>query len=152
MAWSELERQTDRALKALPSPEAPSTLVPNVMRAVAAASQKRAPWYSQGWPAWPREAQLASLAFVTLVAIAFWREGPMAWAWIAKTFATVQTPAWMSAALDLGNRVLSVGRLPWHFFQHVLWYFAVLALVASIATVASWQAFTRLISEGASVR
>jgi len=152
MAWSELERQTDRALKALPSPEAPATLVPNVMRAVAAASQKRAPWYSQGWLAWPRAAQLASLAFAALVAIAFWREGPVAWTWIAKTWSTVHAPEWMSTTLSLGNRVLSLSRLPWHFFQNVLWYFALLALVASLATVASWQAFTRLISEGASVR
>ena len=152
MAWSDLERQTDRALKALPVPEAPPTLVPNVMRAVAAASQARRPWYSHAWLAWPREAQLASLAFVVLVGIAFWREAPAAWTWFTATFSTIHTPAWLQATLNLGSRVLSLGRLPWHFFQNVLLYFAVLALVASIATIASWHAVTRLISQGASVR
>ena len=152
MPASDLERRTDRALKALPVPEAPPTLVPNVMRAVAAASKERAPWYSQAWLAWPREAQLASLAFVALAAIAVWREGPVAWTWSASAFSAVHAPAWVQTTLDVGNRVLSLSRLPWHFFQNVLLYFALLALVASIATVASWQVFTRLTSEGASVR
>jgi hypothetical protein len=152
MAWSELEQQTDRALKALPEPHAPSSLVPNVMRAVAAASEARTPWYSRAWLTWPLEAQLASLALVAIVGAAFWREGPIAWTWASSAFSTVRTPAWVSTSLDLANRALSIGRLPWHFFQNVLLYFALLALVASIATIASWHAFTRLISEGASVR
>jgi MFS superfamily sulfate permease-like transporter len=95
---------------------------------------------------------LASLALVAIVGMACWREGPAAWTWGTSAFSTIRTPAWIATSLDLGNRALSLGRLPWHFFQNVLLYFAVLALVASLATVASWQALTRLISEGASIR
>jgi hypothetical protein len=152
MAWSEFEQQTDRALKALPTPEAPSTLVPNVMRAVALASNKPAPWYAQAWLSWPREAQVASLALVAIVAVAFWREGPVAWSWLTAVLSNLRTPAWASTALDTVNRALALGRLPWQFFRNVLLYFSLLALVASLATVASWHAFRRLISEGAPIR
>lgn len=152
MAWSDLESRTDRALKALPAPEAPSTLVSNVMRAVAAASETRTPWYSRAWLNWPLEAKLASLAMIVIAGSALWREGPIAWMWVTNAFATIHAPAWLTASLDVANRALLIGRLPWHFFQNVLWYFALLALVASIAMIASWHAFTRLVSEGASAR
>ena len=152
MAWSELERQTDRALKALPAPEAPPTLVPNVMRAVRLASEQPAPWYSQAWLTWPRDAQVASITLVALAGLAVWREGPMLWSWFTAALSTVHTPAWVSATVELGDRTLALGRLPWQFFRTVALYFALLALIASLATVASWQAFTRLISEGVPTR
>lgn len=153
MAWSDLEQETDRALKALPQPEAPSTLVSNVMRAVVAQEQARpAAWYSQAWLTWPRGAQLASLAVVALFGIAFVREAPALWAWVANAVSHVSTPAWVSTAVGLGGRALAIGRLPWELFRNVAFYFALLALVASLATVASWQVFTRLNSEGVSAR
>jgi hypothetical protein len=76
----------------------------------------------------------------------------MLWAQFTAALSTVHTPAWVSSAIEFTNRTLALGRLPWQFFRTIALYFALLALVASLATVASWQAFTRLISEGVSTR
>jgi len=50
----------DRALRALPPPRAPRTLLPRVMAAVA--RERARPWYSRAWLAWPRRWQAASIA------------------------------------------------------------------------------------------
>lgn len=69
MNHSDLERDVDRALKALPEPRAPRTLLPAVMLAVRAAAMR--PWYSRPWATWPHVWQMASgVALVLLVAAA----------------------------------------------------------------------------------
>jgi hypothetical protein len=58
----ELERIADRALKALPAPRAPHTLLPRVMSAIAALRPAPRTWFT-----WPFAWQLASIcALVTL--------------------------------------------------------------------------------------
>src|SRR5262245_34080988 len=148
MEFADLEQLIDRELKAMRAPDAPSSLVPNVMRAVETSSAR---WYSRGWLAWPRPAQAASLAFVILAAIAFFRESGALWAWVTSS-ASVTTPAWLSGLGDAFTRVLTVARVPWHMLEPVVSYFALLALAASLAMTASWFAFTRLISGGVPTR
>ena len=61
------ESSLDRALRDLPMPRAPLTLLPRVMTAVRMWSQR--PWYARGWFTWPIAAQVAVLvALVTAVA------------------------------------------------------------------------------------
>src|SRR5262245_31979873 len=151
MEWSDLEKLVDRQLKAMPTPEAPRSLVSNVMHAVAVASAQPARWHLRGWSAWPRMAQAASLAFVLLAAVAFWRESGDLWAWVTNS-APLTTPAWWSGLTDAFGRVVALARLPWQILEPVVSYFGVLALVASLAMAASWFAFTRLISGGVSIR
>ena len=56
----DLERVVDKALKALPPPRAPYTLLPAVMLAVRAAALR--PWYARPWFSWPRTWQAVSAA------------------------------------------------------------------------------------------
>jgi hypothetical protein len=68
---TDLETLIDRALKELPEPAAPETLLPRVLAAVAAAERRA--WYARPWMEWPRVLQVASAASVVVVlALAAW--------------------------------------------------------------------------------
>jgi len=54
----ELEEAVSTALRRLPSPHAPATLVPRIMMAVR--QQAARPWYERAWLTWPLEWQTAS--------------------------------------------------------------------------------------------
>jgi hypothetical protein len=56
----DIDRRLNRALERLPSPRAPETLLPRVMRAVE--SRLRAPWYRREWRTWPLGYQVVSVA------------------------------------------------------------------------------------------
>lgn len=62
---SELEHRVDRALKELPAPRAPRTLLPAVMLAVRTAALR--PWYARPWATWPAQWQTASAAAMLLL-------------------------------------------------------------------------------------
>jgi hypothetical protein len=65
---TDLERVVDGALKALPSPRAPRTLLPAVMLAVRAAALR--PWYARPWSSWPASWQAVSaMALLALLAV-----------------------------------------------------------------------------------
>jgi hypothetical protein len=60
MRSADLEMVAHRALRALPQPRAPHTLLPRVLTAVTAWSLR--PWYARAWFTWPREGQVTGLA------------------------------------------------------------------------------------------
>jgi hypothetical protein len=60
----ELERFVSRRLRALPMPRAPRTLLPRVMAAALAWSER--PWYAREWFTWPLIWQLGSVALLLL--------------------------------------------------------------------------------------
>lgn len=64
---TDLERVVDKALKALPPPRAPRTLLPAVMFAVRAAALR--PWYARPWFSWPRTWQAVSAAALLVLLI-----------------------------------------------------------------------------------
>jgi hypothetical protein len=70
---ADLERRVHDALRGLPSPRAPETLLLRVMTAVRTAR----PWYGREWVSWPPVCQVASaLLFATIVvATAIWLRG-----------------------------------------------------------------------------
>jgi hypothetical protein len=68
----ELEQTADRALKALPPPRAPHTLLPRVMAAVAQLGPAPRTWFT-----WPRAWQLASVGALVMLTIGA--------AWLATT-------------------------------------------------------------------
>jgi hypothetical protein len=71
MEPTELERRVSEALRQLPGPKAPGTLLPRVMAAVKA--RARRPWYERAWMTWPRGWQVASVvATLALVAGIGW--------------------------------------------------------------------------------
>lgn len=55
----QLEQQVDRVLKRLPELSAPATLMPRVMRAIAARQSLR--WYQTSWEVWPMGLRVASM-------------------------------------------------------------------------------------------
>jgi len=61
----ELERIVDRELKQLRAPRAPHTLVPHVMAAVQAWTER--PWYARPWVTWPDVWQAASMAALVVL-------------------------------------------------------------------------------------
>lgn len=65
MTPSDLEQIVDRALKTLPAPRAPHTLLPAVMAAALVAAGR--PWYARPWSAWPLAWQAVSVAAVVLL-------------------------------------------------------------------------------------
>jgi hypothetical protein len=65
----DLARQIDRALRELPFPRAPETLVPRVMSAIRARAERA--WYRQPWLSWPLAWRIASGATAAIV-IAVW--------------------------------------------------------------------------------
>lgn len=58
----------DAALRELPAPRAPHTLLPRVMRAVAVCTRR--PWYQRAWLTWPLGWQLVSGGAVAAVCAA----------------------------------------------------------------------------------
>src|SRR5262245_59012249 len=56
----------DDALRALPAPRAPRTLLPRVL--AAKAELRPRPWYTRAWLTWPAGWQVASLVVFTALA------------------------------------------------------------------------------------
>ncbi len=61
----QLESLIGRELKSLPALDAPGTLAPRVMAALAA--RAALPWYHRAWQTWPRTGQIFSLAALAAV-------------------------------------------------------------------------------------
>lgn len=61
----QLESLIDRELKSLPALDAPGTLAPRVMAALAA--RAALPWYRCAWQTWPRAGQVLALAALAAV-------------------------------------------------------------------------------------
>ena len=69
-ADDDLETRIDRALRRLPPPRAPQTLLPRVMAAVDAWNQR--PWYTRAWFVWPLAWRIASIVPVAVLAYFLW--------------------------------------------------------------------------------
>lgn len=67
MEPADLERRLGEALARLPLPQAPPTLAPRVM--VALARRRGRPWYRREWLEWPRQWQVVSAALGALVIV-----------------------------------------------------------------------------------
>ena len=69
--FDELERAAHDEFARLTAPRAPHTLLPRVMRAVEAGTQRT--WYARAWMTWPWWSQAASLAVAAVVVYGLWR-------------------------------------------------------------------------------
>jgi hypothetical protein len=88
------DRLLDRALRELPAPRAPHTLLPRVMDAVAASG--RAPWYRRSWRTWPppwRVAAAAAGASAVVAALTMPVPGAVAFATIPQAAFDTVSPA-----------------------------------------------------------
>ena len=144
----DLERLTDRALRALPAPSAPRTLLPRVLAAVAAEAGR--PWYSRAWLSWPMHWQLVSGAGALLVILAATLAGP-AMAPAMLEFATGTSLPVSSSLAGVARSLQAMwdaSRIIWNVVEPAARYVAVLLLVMSAACVAFGTALDRVIALG----
>ncbi len=78
---SELDRELDLALRALPTPAAPPTLVSRVMQQVAVAEPSRVGGQITPWFAWPIWSQVSAALALFVGVAALVRFAPMARDW-----------------------------------------------------------------------
>lgn len=151
MDTRDFERRVDRALKSLPPPAAPDTLMPRVMAAIARAD--RAPWYSRAWLAWPRAAQAASVIALAAIGFAVWWQLPVVSGW-ASGLESIGAPlsAGLSAALDWAATGVAVGRAIWLVAAPFVLYFVLIAVMTSLMVAAFWAVIDRLALGGASLQ
>jgi hypothetical protein len=109
---ADLERVVGDALKALPSPSAPPTLLSRVMAAVDA---RALPWYARPWTGWPRIWQVASASLLLVVVAGLAR----AWSMTEITRRALlgqlmpSPPEWLVHAMDAGTAVVEAVRIGW---------------------------------------
>lgn len=116
--------ELDRALRELPAPRAPRTLLPRVL----ALTVDRPSARPSGWFTWPLAWQLASIAAVVLAAVSLW------------TFAATPPPQVAQAASTAGE-VATLLRVFWDvMFQPVATYIFVLGLSLALACALAWAA------------
>ena len=145
---AELERLTDRALRRLPTPRAPRTLLPRVLAAVAAEASR--PWYARAWLSWPLQWQLVSAAVTAVILVGAAVAGPAAAAGMLEFATRTSLPissqfAGMVSSLDA---VWEASRIVWNVVAPAARVVALLLLVMSVACVAFGTALDRVIALG----
>jgi hypothetical protein len=151
---TDLDRELDRRLRALPGPKAPGTLMPRVMAAAARAPVTAEllvlkPWYARPWLAWPLSLRLASAIVVTAVAVTLFAGAPIL-RWLSPNLA-----ADLSRAFDpiqsLGRYIGQVGTLTrvfWHvWLEPIALYLLALIVMLSLAVTAALSLVNRLTPE-----
>ena len=150
MTPDELERLTDRQLRALPLPRAPHTLLPRVMEAVRALAGK--PWYARTWFTWPLAGQMLSAGIVLSIVIGLWLVSPLIQTVLdgvtARASAELLLP--FSGVIDRGYRVLVATRIVWHAAQPIVSVLLVPVLLMFAACAAFGTALDRVALGGTS--
>ena len=145
---AELERLTDRALRTLPTPRAPRTLLPRVLAAVAAEAAR--PWYGRAWLSWPLHWQLVSGGVAALIVGAASLAGPGMAAGMLDVATRTSLPvsAQIAVALKGIEAVWEASRIVWEVVAPAARVVALLLLVMSAACVAFGTALDRVIALG----
>jgi hypothetical protein len=152
MEPTDLERLVDTALKALPSPNAPPTLLSRVMTAVEARAAA-GPWYTRPWTLWPRAWQVASAGalFVLTFGLArFWMltEGVRETA-IGRVMPSVPAP--IADGFQSAAAVFEAARIGWRVIaEPVLIPLTVFLCVMTAACMVFAAALNRVALGGAS--
>ena len=120
-----------RALRELPCPRAPRTLLPRVLASVAR------PWYAREWLAWPHRWQAASVA--------------LAAALVTGTWLFLETSSFVGPIESAASTAAGGARVLWRFvFQPVAAHVLTLGVAACLTCAAGWAALSRLASPGVS--
>jgi hypothetical protein len=145
MNAEDLERLVDGALKRLPGPRAPVTLLPRVLAATV--HRAPAPWYSRPWVTWPRACQVASIAAVAalVVGLALVRHAlqqpPLALA----SAASAGDLHLLAAAAESTRHASTLVRVCWQILlAPVAFWVLVLTMSLSLACAGVWATVDRL--------
>jgi hypothetical protein len=156
MPPGDLEDVVDRALKRLPAPRAPRTLLPRVMAAVEAERAARSPGSNRRagagpWLAWPLAWQMASLAAVVVLAVGIAQLWPWTEAAVRLTVAPALdgVTAFVAGMAAKVTTAASVTRIIWNaIVQPLVAYVLVLVLVMCAACAAFGAALGRVVLGG----
>jgi hypothetical protein len=140
----------DRALKELPTPRAPRTLLPRVLAAIAQPVTR--PWYARSWFTWPQAWQVVSVAVLVVLFVGLS-------AWLPRLQDTVGSYATnlidratgqIAGVARTADATATLARILWRVSLQpiVEWIFA-LVLLMSLACAAFRAALTRLAPRGA---
>jgi hypothetical protein len=147
---ADLEQLVDRAVRQLPAPRAPLTLLPRVMAAVQQWSRR--PWYERAWFTWPLPGQVASLAVLALLVAGAGVVLPDVFSAAADAAAPV-TSAVVSRAAAVTLRVdaaATAAAIVWRaIVQPVLPYVFAIAVLMFLACLALGTAVNHLVFERA---
>ena len=129
----------DRALKGLPAPKAPRTLLPRVMAAVDARTARTAP---RPWLDWPHAGQRASVALVAVLAIGTVQLWPSAQSAVARSATPVIDSVVMQlgAVADRASLAVTVARAFFRLLVHPLSGYALLLVLVMGAACATFGA------------
>ena len=153
MPPGDLEDLVDRALRQLPAPRAPQTLIPRVMAAIETERVRTA--HARPWLVWPLAWQVASVMVVIVLGVGiarFWQDAPSivpqsATAPVGGLFAEVST--FVAGAVSTASTVVSVTRIVWHaLVQPFVAYVLVLVLVMCAACATFGAALGRVVLGG----
>lgn len=143
-----LEQVVQDELRRLPLPEAPATLLPRVLAAVQAWTER--PWYERAWFTWPLGWQVISVAalvgFAGAVAVIFpSAEQALVAAMAARTAAAV---AAFESAAGHAQALVAAGRIVWRAVGEPLVPYAFgVVLLMCLACVAFGTALNRVAFE-----
>jgi hypothetical protein len=147
----DLESVVDRALKALPAPRAPETLLPRVMDAVPVEARMRP--RSGTWFTWPIGWQIAFVALVILLAGGLGWLLPTAQAAVVSSVSGMLTGVKLQVAgmLDEASAIVSMVTIVWQaLLQPVVRWVFIFILAMSVACAAFGAALGRVALGGAS--
>jgi hypothetical protein len=137
----------DRALKALPAPRAPRTLLPRVMSAVDSRVARPA---ARPWLDWPLSAQVASAAFVLICAMGIVQLWPAAQAaairFVTPVVASVTTQ--IDAVVDRTTVAVTLTRAIWRLLGGPLSSYALVLMLVMGAACATFGAALNRVALG----
>jgi hypothetical protein len=149
MLPDDLEDVVDRALKQLPAPRAPSTLVPRVMAAIETGRVRRS--RARPWLSWPLAWQVASLAVIVVLAVGIARLWPGVQTVVQQTTSPVlgDVSTFLAGLASKASTAASVTRVIWNaLVQPLVAYVLVLVLVMCAACAAFGAALGRVVLGG----
>ena len=150
---AELERLASRALRALPTPRAPGSLVGRVLTAMSREAAR--PWYARPWRTWPLAWQLASAFAIVLVAVGSVLAVPGVLAALGQVApamslsALVESIGPLRVARPLWDATVVVWRL---VVQPVAPYVVLFVLIMSFSCIAFGTALDRVVALGGASR
>ena len=149
MPPGDLEDVVDRALRQLPAPRAPKTLVPRVMAAIAAERVRTS--RARPWLAWPLAWQVASATVVIAFAVGIAQLWPVTQSVIHQSVSP-SLGGISASVVDAANRAstaVSAIRIIWHaLVQPLVGYVLLLVLVMCAACATFGAALGRVVLGG----
>jgi hypothetical protein len=143
MHFDELERSADRALRRLPTPHAPATLLPRVLAAAAALARR--PWYSRTWLTWPAPLRVGSVIAAALVLALTFVFGPqLAHAGDAFSQFLDSAVATMPGVLELASGISAIVQVTLRVLEPVAAIGFALTVLMLLICGACWTAINRL--------